>query len=69
MRKVIRKKSLKKEIVQGGDNVYKLSTSEKWSLVVPITEEEATQYQQEEKKYMQVELTRDHTIGLGLLSP
>ena len=62
------KESLKKEIVQSGDNVYKLSTSEKWSLVVPITEEEATQYQQEEKKYMQVEFTRDHTTAWAAFS-
>jgi len=55
------KESLKKEIVQAGENVYKLSTSEKWSLVVPLTEEEAAGFQQDETKYMQVEFTRDHT--------
>ncbi len=62
------KENLKKELVQSGDNVYKLSTSEKWSLVVPITEEEAAQYQQEEKSYMQVEFTRDHTTAWASFS-
>ncbi len=62
------KENLKKELVQSGDNVYKLSTSEKWSLVVPITEEEAAQYQKEEKSYMQVEFTRDHTTAWASFS-
>ena len=62
------KENLKKELVQSGDNVYKLSTSEKWSLIVPITEDEATQYQQEEKNYMQVEFTRDHTTAWASFS-
>ncbi|MBS6395543.1 MAG: hypothetical protein KH452_00115 [Clostridiales bacterium] len=57
------KQSLKKEIVQSGEPVYKLSTSEKWSLVVPLTAEEAAGFMQEEKKYMEVEFTRDHTTA------
>lgn len=52
---------LKTEIVQAGEPVYKLSTSEKWTLIVPLTEEEAAGFQQEERKYMEVEFTRDHT--------
>lgn len=57
------KQNLKKEIVQAGEPVYKLSTSEKWSLLVELTEEEAADFQQEERKYMQVEFTRDHTTA------
>lgn len=56
-------RSLKQEIVQTGEPVYKLSTSEKWSLVVPLTEEEAASFQQDETKYMEVEFTRDHTTA------
>ena len=55
------KQSLKKELIQSGEPVYKLSTSEKWSLVVPLTEEEAANFQAEERKFMEVEFTRDHT--------
>ncbi len=55
------KQSLKKELIQAGEPVYKLSTSEKWSLVVPLTEEEAAGFQQEERKFMEVEFTSDHT--------
>lgn len=55
------KQNLKKELVQAGEQVYKLSVSEKWSLLVPLTEEEAADYQQEERKFMEVEFTRDHT--------
>lgn len=57
------KQNLKKEIVQAGDSMYKLSTSEKWSLIVPLTEEEATGFQMDETKYMEVEFTRDHTTA------
>ena len=35
------KQNLKKELVQAGEQIYKLSLSEKWSLVVPLIEEEA----------------------------
>jgi hypothetical protein len=62
------KESLKKEIVQAGDSVYKLSTSEKWSLVVPLTEEEAAEFQQDDTKYMEVEFTRDHTTAWASFS-
>lgn len=55
------KQSLKKELIQSGDPAYKLSTSEKWSLIVPISEEEAADFQAEERKFMEVEFTRDHT--------
>lgn len=55
------KQSLKKELIQSGEPVYKLSTSEKWSLIVPLSEEEAESYQAEERKFMEVEFTRDHT--------
>ncbi len=55
------KQSLKKELIQSGEPVYKLSTSEKWSLIVPLTEEEAAGFQAEERKFMEVEFTRDHT--------
>lgn len=55
------KQSLKKELVQAGEDVYKLSVSEKWSVLVPLTEEEAAGFQQEERKFMEVEFTRDHT--------
>lgn len=55
--------SLKQEIVQTGESVYKLCTSEKWSLVVPLTEEEAADFQKDETKYMEVEFTRDHTTA------
>lgn len=57
------KQDLKKEIVQAGEPIYKLSTSEKWSLVVPLTEEEAAEFQADETKYMEVEFTRDHTTA------
>lgn len=57
------KQNLKKEIVQAGEPVYKLSTSEKWSLLVALTGEEAADFQQEERKYMQVEFTRDRTTA------
>lgn len=57
------KQNLKKEIVQTGEPVYKLSTSEKWSLLIALTAEEAADFQQEERKYMQVEFTRDHTTA------
>lgn len=57
------KQSLKKEIVQAGENAYKLSTSEKWSLVVPLTEEEAAEFQKDETKYMEVEFVRDGTTA------
>lgn len=57
------KQSLKKEIVQSGEPVYKLSTSEKWSLVVPLSSEEAAEFMQEERKYLEVEFTRDHTTA------
>lgn len=55
--------SLKQEIVQVGEPMYKLSTSEKWSLVVPLTEEEASDFQKDETKFMEVEFTRDHTTA------
>ena len=55
------KQNLKKELIQAGEQVYKLSVSEKWSLLVPLTEEEAAGFQQEERKFMEVEFTRDHT--------
>lgn len=54
---------LKKEMVQAGEPIYKLSTSEKWSLMVPLTEEEAADFQKNETKYMEVEFTRDHTTA------
>lgn len=57
------RQDLKKDIVQAGEPVYKLSTSEKWSLIVPITEEEAAEYQEEGTEYMEVEFTRDHTTA------
>lgn len=57
------KQNLKKEIVQAGEPIYKLSTSEKWSLVVPLTEEEAAEFQADETKYMEVEFKRDHTTS------
>lgn len=57
------KQNLKKELVQAGEQVYKLSLSEKWSLVVPLTEEEAAGFQEEERKFMEVEFTRDHTTA------
>lgn len=55
------KQSLKKELIQAGETAYKLAMSEKWSLVVPLTEEEAAGFQQEERKFMEVEFTLDHT--------
>lgn len=57
------KQNLKKEIIQVGEDVYKLSSSEKWSLIVPLTAEEAAGFQQEERKFMQVRFTRDHTTA------
>ncbi len=57
------RQDLKKDIVQAGEPVYKLSTSEKWSLIVPLTEEEAAEYQEEGTEYMEVEFTRDHTTA------
>ena len=62
------KENLKKELVQSGDNVYKLSISEKWSLIVPITAEDAAKYQQEGRSYMQVEFIRDHTTAWASFS-
>ncbi len=55
------KVSLKKDLIQSGEAVYKLAVSEKWSLVVPLTEEETAGFQKEERKFMEVEFTRDHT--------
>lgn len=55
--------NLKKDLIQAGEPAYKLSTSEKWSLVVPLTEEEAAGFQRDETKYMEVEFTRDHTTA------
>lgn len=55
------RQSLKKELIQADEQVYKLSLSEKWSLLVPLTEEEAEGFQQEERRFMEVEFTRDHT--------
>ncbi len=55
------KVNLKKELVQAGEQMYKLAVSEKWSLLVPLAEEEAAGFQQEERKFMEVEFTRDHT--------
>ena len=55
------KQSLKKEMVQAGEPVYKLSTSEKWSMVVPLSEEEATGFINDGTDYMQVRFTRDDT--------
>ena len=54
------KVNLKKELVQAGEQMYKLAVSEKWSLLVPLAEEEAAGFQQEERKFMEVEFTRDH---------
>lgn len=53
--------NLKKELIQAGEPAYKLSTSEKWSLIVPLTVEEAADFQKEETRFMEVEFTRDHT--------
>lgn len=58
-----RKQNLKKEIIQAGEPAYKLAFSEKWSLVIPLTAEEAAGFQQEERRYMQVRFTRDHTTA------
>lgn len=57
------KQNLKKELVQAGEQIYKLSLSEKWSLIVPLTEEEAVGFQQEERRFMEVEFSRDHTTA------
>jgi len=57
------KQNLKKELVQAGEPIYKLSTSEKWTLVVPLTEEEAADFQKDETKFMQVKFTRDKTTS------
>lgn len=55
------KVNLKKELIQSGEQMYKLSVSEKWSLIVPLTEEEAADFQKEERRFLEVEFTRDHT--------
>ena len=57
------KENLKKDLIQVGEAVYKLAGSEEWSLVVPLTEEEAAGFTQEERKFMQVEFKRDHTTA------
>ncbi len=57
------KQNLKKELIQEGEPVYKLATEEKWSLVIPLSEEEAAGFQQEERKFLEVEFTRDHTTA------
>ncbi|MDO4261585.1 MAG: HlyD family efflux transporter periplasmic adaptor subunit [Eubacteriales bacterium] len=57
------KTNLKKEIVQAGEDMYKLSTSEKWTLVVPLTESEAAGFQAEETDYMEVRFRRDDTTA------
>ena len=57
------KQNLKKEIIQAGEAAYKLSSSEQWSLVVPLTSEEAAGFLQEDRKYMQVEFARDRTTA------
>lgn len=55
--------TLKKELIQEGEPAYKLSTSEKWSLIVPLSAEEAAEFQQDDTKYMEVEFTRDKTTA------
>ena len=55
------KQSLKNEMVQAGEPIYKLSTSEKWSMVVPLSEEEATGFINDGTDYMQIRFTRDDT--------
>lgn len=62
------KTDLKKELVQSGENIYKLAQSEKWSLIVPLTEEEASRYQADGTSYMQVEFLRDHTTAWASFS-
>lgn len=57
------RQNLKKELIQAGEQVYKLCLSEKWNLIVPLTEEEAEGFQQEERKFMEVEFVRDHTTA------
>ncbi len=57
------KESLKKDLVQVGDSMYKLSTAEKWTLIVPLSQEEANEFLEEETQYMEVEFTRDHTTA------
>lgn len=63
-----KKESLKKEIVQSGEPIYKLATSEKWSLFVPLSEEDAAEYRREENNYMQVEFLQDHTTAWATFS-
>ena len=52
------KTDLKKETGPDRRIMYtSLPTSEKWSLIVPLTEEEASRYQADGTSYMQVEFT------------
>ncbi len=62
------KENLKKEIIQTGDAVYKLATSEKWSLIVPITEEEYDSFLKEETQYMEVMFAKDRTTAWASFS-
>lgn len=57
------KQNLKKELIQTGQSVYKLVKSEDWSLIVPLTADEASKFQQEETQYMEVEFQRDKTTA------
>lgn len=57
------KQNLKKELIQSGQPMYKLSKSEDWSLIVPLTAEEAGKFQEEKTQYMEVEFQRDKTTA------
>ncbi|MCD8363129.1 MAG: hypothetical protein LUC98_09275 [Lachnospiraceae bacterium] len=60
--------SLKKEIIQSGETAYKLVQSEKWTLLVPLTTEEASGYVTEGTEYMEVCFTRDDTTAWASFS-
>lgn len=54
------------DLVDKGDSVYKLITSEKWSVIIPIEEERVSEI--EEESYLQVEFLKDNTKAWGALS-
>ncbi|MCC8140094.1 MAG: hypothetical protein LIO67_07345 [Lachnospiraceae bacterium] len=60
--------SLKKEIIQAGESAYKLVQSEKWTLIVPLTSEEVSEYLEDGTEYMEVRFTRDDTTAWATFS-
>lgn len=54
------------DLVNKGDPVYKVITSEKWSVIIPIEEERLPEI--EEESYLEVEFLKDSTKAWGALT-